>query len=94
MEAIHRDGSQKNDNTESRAPRPGMSLALLLAGSLLTGLMNRTWPDQIVFLPLDDPLFSSGRIPMNFGEMYVGAPKRHYDVFVLLPQAQRVPSSG
>ena len=57
-------------------------------------VMNQTWPDQIVFLPLDDPLFSSGRIPMNFGEIYVGTPKRHYDVFVLLPQAHRVPSSG
>jgi hypothetical protein len=59
----------------------------------LLRVMNQTWPDQIVFLPLDDPLFSSGRIPMNFGDIYVGAPKRHYDVFVLLPQAQRVPSS-
>jgi hypothetical protein len=55
--------------------------------------MNQTWPDQIVFLPLDDPLFSNGRIPMNFGEIYVGAPKSHYDVFVLLPVAHRVPSS-
>jgi hypothetical protein len=60
----------------------------------LLRVMNQTWPDQIVFLPLDDPLFSSGRIPMNFGEIYVGAPKRHYDVFVLLPQAHRVPSTG
>jgi hypothetical protein len=57
-------------------------------------VMNQTWPDQIVFLPLDDPLFNSGRIPMNFGDIYVGAPKRHYDVFVLLPQAHRLPSSG
>jgi hypothetical protein len=57
-------------------------------------VMNQTWPNQIVFLPLDDPLFSSGRIPMNFGDIHVGAPKRHYDVFVLLPQAHRLPSSG
>jgi len=56
-------------------------------------VMNRAWPDQSVFLPLDDPLFSSGRIPMNFGDVYVGSPKRHYDVFVLLPLAHRVPSS-
>ncbi len=90
MEAIHRDGSQKNDNTESRAPRPGMSLALLLAGSLLTGLMNRTWPDQIVFMPTDDPVFSSGRVPINHGgDLYVAALKRHYDVFFLLPLAHR-----
>jgi len=59
----------------------------------LLRVMNETWPDQIVFLPLDDPLFSNGRIPMNFGEIYVGAPKQHYDAFVLLPFAQRVPSS-
>ncbi|MEJ2735698.1 MAG: hypothetical protein P8189_19405 [Anaerolineae bacterium] len=60
----------------------------------LLRVMNQTWPDQIVFLPLDDPLFNSGRIPMNFGEIYVGAPKRHYDAFILLPLAHRVPSSG
>jgi hypothetical protein len=59
----------------------------------LLRVMNETWPDRIVFLPLDDPLFSSGRIPMNFGDISVGAPKRHYDAFVLLPLAHRVPSS-
>jgi hypothetical protein len=59
----------------------------------LLRVMNETWPDRIVFLPLDDPLFSSGRIPMNFGDVYVGAPRRQYDAFVLLPQAHRVPSS-
>jgi hypothetical protein len=57
----------------------------------LLRVMNRTWPDQIVFLPVDDPLFSSGRVPINSeGIIYVGAPKRHYDVFVLLPLAHRV----
>ncbi len=59
----------------------------------LLRVMNETWPDRSVFLPLDDPLFSSGRIPMNFGDIYVGAPARQYDAFVLLPQAHRVPSS-
>jgi hypothetical protein len=59
----------------------------------LLRVMNQSWPDQIVFLPLDDPLLSNGRIPMNFGEIYLGAPKRHYDAFVLLPWAQRVPST-
>lgn len=58
----------------------------------LLRVMNETWPDRIIFLPLDDPLFSSGRIPMNFGDIYVGAPRRQYDAFVLLPQAHRVPS--
>ncbi len=59
----------------------------------LLRVMNEIWPDRIVFLPLEDPLFSSGRIPMNSGEIYVGVPKRQYDAFVLLPRAQRVPSS-
>ena len=55
-------------------------------------LMNETWPDQIVFLPVDDPLFLTGRVPMNFeGTIYVGAPKQYYDVFLLLPLAPRVP---
>jgi hypothetical protein len=71
---------------------PDSDLAASPENELLR-VMNQTWPDQIVFLPLDDPLFSSGRIPMNFVDIYVGAPKRHYDAFILLPQAQRVPSS-
>lgn len=42
------------------------------------------------FLPLDDPLFSNGRVPINSsGEIYVAAPKRHFDAFVLLPSTQR-----
>ena len=72
---------------------PDSDLATSPENELLR-VMNQTWPDQIVFLPLDDPLFSNGRIPMNFGDVYVGAPKRHYDVFVLLPKAHRLPSSG
>jgi hypothetical protein len=71
---------------------PDSDLAASPENELLR-VMSRTWPDQIIFLPLDDPLFSNGRIPMNFGDIYVGAPKRYYDAFVLLPQAQRVPSS-
>jgi hypothetical protein len=72
---------------------PDSDLAASPENELLR-VMNQTWPDQIVFLPLDDPLFSDGRIPMNFGEIYVGAPKRHYDAFILLPLAHRVPSTG
>jgi hypothetical protein len=71
---------------------PDSDLSASPANELLR-VMNQTWPDQIVFLPLDDPLFASGRIPMNLGEIYVGAPKQHYDVFILLPRAQRLPSS-
>ncbi len=55
-------------------------------------VMNRIWPDQIVFLPVDDAMFSKGRVPVNIGgDIYVGALKRHFDVFVLLPLAHRVP---
>jgi hypothetical protein len=53
-------------------------------------VMNHTWPGQFVFLPLDDPLFREGRIPINSGgDMYVTAPKRQYDGYLLLPTAQR-----
>jgi len=55
-------------------------------------VMNQTWPDQIVFLPADDPLLSSGRVPMNSeGTIYRGAPQQHFDGYVLLPSAHRVP---
>ena len=56
----------------------------------LLRVMNETWPDHIVFLPVDDPLFSNGRVPINVsGEVYVGAPKLHFDAYVLLPVAHR-----
>jgi hypothetical protein len=55
-------------------------------------LMNEAWPDQAVFLPLDDPVFAAGGIPINYeGTIYLAAPKRHYDILVLLPLAHRVP---
>lgn len=53
-------------------------------------VMNHTWPGQFVFLPLDDPLFREGRVPINSGgDMYVTAPKCQYDGYLLLPTAQR-----
>jgi hypothetical protein len=53
-------------------------------------VMNQAYPDKLVFLPVDDPLFSEGRVPMNFEDtIYVGAPKRQYDLFLLLPEAKR-----
>ena len=56
-------------------------------------VMSETWPNQIVFLPVDDPVFGTKRVPINNGgEIYVGAPKRYFDVFVLLPLAHRVPN--
>lgn len=53
-------------------------------------MVSQNWPDQIVFLPMDDPLFSDGRVPVNFsGDIFVSAPKRQYDALVLLPIAHR-----
>jgi len=68
---------------------PDFNLASSLENELLW-VMNQAWPDQIVFLPLDDPLFSHTRVPINSsGDIYVGTPKRHYDVVTLLPAAHR-----
>lgn len=54
-------------------------------------IMNETWPEDVVYLPLDDPLFTSGGVPLNFeGTIRVCAPKRQYDGFVLLPWAHHV----
>jgi hypothetical protein len=56
----------------------------------LLRLMNRSWPKQVVFLPLEDPLFRNGRVPFNAsGEVYVGALQSNFDAFVLLPVAHR-----
>ncbi len=56
----------------------------------LLRVINQTWPDQIVFLPLDDPLLNNGRIPINSsGDIYVGSPKQYYDALLLLPIAHR-----
>jgi hypothetical protein len=55
-------------------------------------LMNEAWPDRAVFLPLDDPVFAAGGVPINYeGTIYLAAPKRQYDILVLLPLAHRVP---
>ena len=56
----------------------------------LLHVMSQSWPEQSVFLLLDDPLFSTGRVPINSsGDIYIGAPKRHYDAVLLLPLAYR-----
>jgi len=62
--------------------------------NVLFRVMNRTWPDRIVFLPLDDPVFSTESVRINNGEnMYAGTLKNHYDVVILLPLAHRIPSA-
>jgi len=56
--------------------------------------MHEAWPDATVFLPLDDPLFMTGGVPLNLdGEVRLSSPKRHYDAFVVLPLAHRVAGS-
>jgi len=61
-------------------------------GNELWRLMHEAWPDRIAFLPLDDPVFGTGGVLMNFdGTVYSGAPKAHYDALVLLPLSHRVP---
>ena len=53
--------------------------------------MQRISQDQIVFLPADDPVFSTGGVPINnAGDIYTGSPKRYFDAFVLLPMAHRI----
>ena len=53
-------------------------------------VMNETWGDRIVFLPVDDPLFSKMRVPISSeSTIYLGTPKRHFDAFILLPLAHR-----
>ena len=55
-------------------------------------LMNESWPDYTVFLPLDDPVFVEGGVPVNFEEkIRVCALKEQYDVIVVMPLAHRVP---
>jgi len=61
-------------------------------GNELWRTMHERWPTQSVWLPLDDPMFTAGGIPVNYeDEIYVCAPKRHYDVALLYPMAHRMP---
>lgn len=54
-------------------------------------LMNEAWPEQTVFLPLDDPVFRSGGIPVNYeNTIHVCALKAHYDAVLLYPTIHRV----
>jgi hypothetical protein len=56
-------------------------------------VMHEAWPDQIVFLALDDAVFNTNEILMNFdGTIYEGVPKTQYDALVLLPMGHREPN--
>lgn len=68
---------------------PGFDLSGSTPNELFR-VMNEMWPEERVFLPLDDPLFSSGRVPLNIsGDIYISAPKQQFDAIFLLPLAHR-----
>jgi len=55
-------------------------------------MMAETWPDRTVFLPLDDPLFSTQGVRVNYEEtIYLCALKEHYDAVLQYGLAHRVP---
>jgi hypothetical protein len=75
--------------SELGSETPNFDLAASPKNELLR-VTSQTWPEQNVFLPLDDPLLGSGRIPVNMsGEIFVGAPQEQYDGLFLLPIAHR-----
>jgi hypothetical protein len=54
-------------------------------------LMYESSPEQTVLLPLDDPIFTQGGVPVNFEEkIRVCALKRQYDAVVQMSSAHRV----
>lgn len=68
---------------------PDFDLSDSPANELLR-VMNENWPENYVFLPLDAPTFSTGRVTLNFyGDIYVSAPKDQYDAILLMPLAHR-----
>jgi hypothetical protein len=65
-----------------RATSPANELFRVMAGRA----------DSTVFLPLDDPVFTTGGVLVNFEEtIYVCAPKAHYDAALQYALAHRVP---
>jgi hypothetical protein len=55
-------------------------------------ILYEAGPDERTFLPLDDPLFSGGGVPLNVeGRIYLCAPKQVFDGLVLYPLAHRDP---
>lgn len=54
--------------------------------------MHEAWPNESVFLPLDDPIFLHGGIPVNYeDEIFVTPLKKAYDALLLFPLAHRIP---
>jgi hypothetical protein len=56
-------------------------------------IMGEVSAGDLLYLRVDDPIFSEGGILMNYEDkIYRGAPKEVYDVFLSLPVAHRIPS--
>lgn len=61
-----------------------------LPANELLRVMSTTGSDQNIFLTLDAPTFSAGRIPLNItGDIYLGAMKEQHEVVLLLPLAHQ-----
>lgn len=55
-------------------------------------VMAEMWPDQTVFLPLDDPLFFDRRVAYNSEDVLYASPLgEHYDALVQYGLAHRMP---
>lgn len=56
-------------------------------------LIAETWPGRTVFLPLDDPIFSTERIPVSYEEtVYNTSLAKHYDAVLQYGLAHRMPA--
>ena len=56
-------------------------------------LIAETWPGATVFLPLDDPVFSTERVPVGYEEtVYNTSLAAHYDAVLQYGLAHRMPA--
>ncbi len=56
-------------------------------------LIAETWPGLTVFLPLDDPMFSTERIPVSYEEkVYTTSLAEYYDAVLQYGLAHRMPA--
>lgn len=61
-------------------------------GNEILRLMAESWPERSVYLPLDDPMFTTMGIPYMAEEVtYVAPLKDHFDALLLYPTVHRVP---
>jgi hypothetical protein len=56
-------------------------------------LLAEAWPGKTVFLPLDDPVFTEGRVAVNYEESVHAAPlAEHFDAVLQYGLAHRMPA--